>query len=499
VFLGLVHPVCGFIPAKNTSSIPIALTFDWGHIPGQHPGPRTFGFLGPDTSSRCGSNSLTAKTMRKARPCGIRGNGMRALTSIGVAVAIVLCALVSMNTRAEGSSQANVLKVPEQYATIQAAVDAAVPGDTIEVSAGTYDESITIDVANLKLVGAGSDSTTIDGGGSDRVLYVDRAEGVEITGFTITNGYNGISASFWTHDLTISNNQIVGNDNYAIECGDQSSSIAVIENVIAENSGGVNIYGSISCEIKRNSIDDCYGEGICLEGASWKSEGSSNNIVEGNTISNNGVGVSVNDFSDNNRIFHNNFVNNTVQADASGYANYWDNGPASGGNYWSDYSGADTNGDGIGDSPYLVGANNQDMYPFIDLRVCGEVIMVLESESAKAGSEVLIEGSVSPVRGGVSIAIEKRAVGEDAWTSLATVTTDASGHYSYTWKAEDAGSFELRARWSGDPNTFPSESQAIQIGIEESAGNMLVYVIAAVALVCVFAVIGVLVMRRKRK
>jgi parallel beta-helix repeat protein len=439
------------------------------------------------------------KTIGKVRPYGIRGNGMRALASIGMVVAIILCALVSMNMRAEGSSQANVLKVPEQYATIQTAIDAAVPGDTIEISAGTYDESIAIDVANLKLVGAGSDSTTIDGGGSDRVVYVDRADCVEITGLTITNGYNGISASFWTHDLTISNNQIVENDNYAIVCGDQSSSIAVIENVIAENSGGVNIYGSISCEIKRNSISDCYGEGIGLEGASWKSEGSSNNIVEGNTISNNGVGVSVNDFSDNNRIFHNNFVSNTVQADASGYANYWDNGPTSGGNYWSDYPGADTNGDGIGDSPYPVGTNNQDMYPFIDLRVCGEVVMALESESAKAGSEVLIEGSVSPARGGVSITIEKRVVGEDAWTSLATVTTDASGHYSYTWKADDAGSFELRACWSGDPNTFPSQSQAIQIEVKESGGNILVYVIAAVALACVFVILAVLIMRRKRK
>lgn len=82
------------------------------------------------------------------------------------------------------------------------------------------------------------------------------------------------------------------------------------------------------------------------------------------------------DKSSSNKFYHNSFINNTSQANAtSNCVDIWDNGFTSGGNYWSDYAGEDaysgifqneTCRDGIGDTTYLVDEDNRDRYPLVD-------------------------------------------------------------------------------------------------------------------------------------
>ena len=101
---------------------------------------------------------------------------------------------------------------------------------------------------------------------------------------------------------------------------------------------------------------------------------SSDMAIDENNIQYNGQGIVMNDTM-NIRAFHNNFINNKLQAeDTYSTRNVWDNGYPSGGNFWSDYTGTDNcsgpqqdtcpSPDGVGDSPYTFN-NNQDNYPLM--------------------------------------------------------------------------------------------------------------------------------------
>jgi len=109
----------------------------------------------------------------------------------------------------------------------------------------------------------------------------------------------------------------------------------------------------------------------------------------GNNITNGGLGIWLS-WSFNNKFYHNNLMNNTVQVydlawdnpDHIPSSNVWDDGYPSGGNYWSDYTGVDvysgpyrdeTGSDGIGDSYYnildlLERLYQTDMYPLMNPR-----------------------------------------------------------------------------------------------------------------------------------
>jgi hypothetical protein len=103
-----------------------------------------------------------------------------------------------------------------------------------------------------------------------------------------------------------------------------------------------------------------------------------------------GLGIEL-DSSSGNSIFHNNFIGNVKQVAPDSSVNTWDDGYPSGGNYWSDYNGTDTyNGpyqnltgsDGIGDTPYVIDANNIDHYPLMNPHNASSLFVTISPVSA---------------------------------------------------------------------------------------------------------------------
>jgi len=93
-----------------------------------------------------------------------------------------------------GSAQAGVQHVPQDHATVSAALSAALPGDTVLVAAGTYSPStnaetfpLTIATHGVTLLGAGAGLTVLDAMGTGSVLVLS-ASGVRVSGFEITGG-----------------------------------------------------------------------------------------------------------------------------------------------------------------------------------------------------------------------------------------------------------------------------------------------------------------------
>ena len=84
---------------------------------------------------------------------------------------------------------------PGCFSTIQAAVNAAHDGDTINISPGTFTGGVTIDVS-VNLRGAGAGATTIQGGGPVLTIGQEQADTeptVSISRVTITGGFNDSS------------------------------------------------------------------------------------------------------------------------------------------------------------------------------------------------------------------------------------------------------------------------------------------------------------------
>ena len=169
------------------------------------------------------------------------------------------------------------------------------------------------------------------------------------------------------HDLSIDksyNNTILMNNFLDNKCCVCISIYNSYNNIISLNNIVQDGWGAC-IELINNSLDNIITDNINSNGSIgidiWQS--CNNNTIKNNLIFNNEIGIQLS--SNNNLLYHNDLIKNNENAIAI-HNNTWDNDYPSGGNYWSDYTGEDIDGDGIGDTHYPIpGGDNQDRYPLM--------------------------------------------------------------------------------------------------------------------------------------
>jgi len=179
---------------------------------------------------------------------------------------------------------------------------------------------------------------------SDGITILANNTVLDGRGHTIDGDGTGIGVNVSSQDVIVMNCKI---KNFQIGIlADETGKAEIDYNLISDNHLGILIYGD-------------------------------NNRIFNNIIINNDYGVQP-DMGWSNTIVNNYFKDNIANGNTPhGETNYWNGskilglniiiGQWKGGNYWHDYTGQDSDGDGLGDTSYTIVSNNKDNLPLVDI------------------------------------------------------------------------------------------------------------------------------------
>ena len=266
-----------------------------------------------------------------------------------------------------GSQYPELMNVPEDFATIQEAIDAGSHGDTILVQPGVYHETVNfygknIMLGSLYMVTGDTSyitSTIIDPNNMGRgVTFANmESDSASITGFTIRNGFSfdgdggGI---FCDNSNPIIDHNIISSCTARGEHGGgigiaNGANPVISNNTINNNyalwAGGgiscINSYGTLNNNRICNNASVFYGGGIYT----WNSRPTiSNNIISGNSVEEGDGGGIQAEYNLDTDIIGNRICDNTASRWGGGIHCEYTNSNISGNLIYNNFAGGDGGG-----------------------------------------------------------------------------------------------------------------------------------------------------------